>query len=74
MNYYHELLFDTLNDMRIRALTIGVREDHELKDLCNYLVEHDVASLYEELEKKTLPEEVIDQYGLFCDIVQEIVQ
>ncbi|MBO5479157.1 MAG: hypothetical protein J6A04_05630 [Clostridia bacterium] len=72
--YYQELLCDVLNEMRIRAITTRIREDHELKDLYDYLAKHDVSSLYEELEEKTLPNNVIEQYGLFCNIVQEIVQ
>lgn len=74
MSYYQEVIYDTLCEMRIRAITTRIREDHELKDLYNYLREYDVATFYEELEKETLPQSVIDQYGLFCDIVQEIAR
>lgn len=74
MNYYQEVIYDTLQGMRIRAITTRIRDDHQLKDLCDYLKEHEVDMFYEELNDGTLPQSVIDQYGLFCDIIQEIVQ
>lgn len=74
MSYYREVICDTLEEMRVRAITRRIREDHELKDLYDYLSGHDVKTLYEELEEKALPKEVIEQYGLFCDIVQELVR
>lgn len=74
MNYFQEVIDDTLRDIRCRAMTRRIREDHELKDLYDYLGKHDVKSLYDELKENTLSEDVKKQYDLFCDIVEELVR
>ena len=73
MNYY-EVLYNTLQRIRILAITTKIRENHELKDLCDYLKKYDIDMFYKELNDGTLPKNIIDQCGLFCDIVKENVQ
>lgn len=74
MRYYDCVIRDTMEDIRCRALTRKIRADHELKALYDYLGENEVEVFYEQLKANTLPEQVRDQYDLFCGIVEELVR
>lgn len=74
MSYFHQLVFDTLNDMQQRAICKTIREDHPLIDLYDYLAKNNVESLNKELKEESLPSNVKKQYSLFCEVIQEIAQ